>query len=131
MLSYPQTDVFLACYSVISPASYVNIRRVWIPEIRANVPEAPIILVGLKTDLREDPEMLAKLEEKRTAVKTFQDGEALALELKPQGVMGYVECSAIKDVASVDRVFEMAIRAARDSWKTDKKATKGRGCILQ
>ena len=33
-LSYPQTDVFLICFSVISPASYENVKAKWYPEVR-------------------------------------------------------------------------------------------------
>ena len=32
-LSYPQTDVFLICFSVISPASFENVRAKWWPEV--------------------------------------------------------------------------------------------------
>ena len=53
-LSYPMTDVFLVCFSVVSPTSYENVAAKWIPELRHHAPTAPIILVGTKTDLRED-----------------------------------------------------------------------------
>ena len=33
-LSYPQTDVFLICFAVVSPASYDNINQRWLPEIK-------------------------------------------------------------------------------------------------
>jgi len=33
-LSYPETDVFLLCFSVVSPASFDNIKTKWYPEIR-------------------------------------------------------------------------------------------------
>ena len=33
-LSYPQTDVFLVCFSVTSPASFENVREKWFPEVR-------------------------------------------------------------------------------------------------
>jgi len=32
-LSYPQTDVFLICFSVISPVSFSNVRTKWWPEV--------------------------------------------------------------------------------------------------
>lgn len=32
-LSYPQTDVFLCAFSIISPASFENISAKWHPEI--------------------------------------------------------------------------------------------------
>src|SRR3989338_8127363 len=40
-LSYPQTDVFLLCYSVISPASYKNVQDKWYPEIVHHCPSSP------------------------------------------------------------------------------------------
>jgi len=35
-LSYPQTDVFLVCFSVTSPASFENVKEKWFPEVRAS-----------------------------------------------------------------------------------------------
>jgi len=32
-LSYPQTDVFLVCFSVVSPSSFENVKEKWVPEI--------------------------------------------------------------------------------------------------
>jgi Ras-related C3 botulinum toxin substrate 1 len=54
-LSYPMTDVFLVCFSVVSPTSYENVSAKWIPELRHHAPSVPIILVGTKTDLRQEP----------------------------------------------------------------------------
>ena len=51
-LSYPGTDVFLICFSVVSEASYDNVRSRWYPEVMHHWPEAKKLLVGLKTDLR-------------------------------------------------------------------------------
>ena len=47
-LSYPHTDVFLVCFSLISPSSYENVKGKWIPELSHNAPNVPIILVGTK-----------------------------------------------------------------------------------
>jgi len=52
-LSYPQTDVFLVCFSVASTSSFENIRHKWTPEIRHHCPDTPFVLVGMKGDLRE------------------------------------------------------------------------------
>jgi len=54
-LSYPQTDVFLICFSLVSPASYENVRAKWFPEVSHHCPNTPVILVGTKLDLRDDP----------------------------------------------------------------------------
>ncbi|KAH9397491.1 Ras- C3 botulinum toxin substrate 2 [Tyrophagus putrescentiae] len=60
-LSYPQTDVFLICFSLVNCASFENVRAKWYPEISHHCPSTPIILVGTKTDLREDPIQIEKL----------------------------------------------------------------------
>ncbi|CAJ0610226.1 unnamed protein product [Cylicocyclus nassatus] len=53
-LSYPQTDVFVLCFSIVSPVSFDNVATKWIPEIRQHCPDAPILLVGTKLDLRDE-----------------------------------------------------------------------------
>ena len=45
-LSYPQTDVFLICFSVVSPSSFENVTSKWYPEIKHHCPDAPILVVG-------------------------------------------------------------------------------------
>jgi len=64
-LSYPQTDVFLICYSVINPVSFENVRAKWSPEIKHNNPDTPVVLVGTKSDLLNDKHALKKLLVKR------------------------------------------------------------------
>ena len=43
-LSYPNTDVFLMCFSLVSPASFENIYNKWYPEVRHYCSSDPIIL---------------------------------------------------------------------------------------
>jgi len=64
-LSYPQTDVFLACFSIISPASFENVKAKWYPGINHHCPIVPILVVGTKLDLREDKATIDRLAEKR------------------------------------------------------------------
>jgi len=47
-LSYPGTDVFLVCYSVVDPESFENVTKKWLPELKQNAQPVPIILVGTK-----------------------------------------------------------------------------------
>ena len=83
-LSYPQTDVFLICFSLVSPPSFENVRTKvrlprflrlkfaeferaalqWHPEISHHAPSTSIVLVGTKLDLREDPATIEKLRER-------------------------------------------------------------------
>merc|ERR1711981_999026 len=60
-LSYPQTDVFLICFSVVSNASFENVKQKWVPEIEHHAPGVPLILVGTKGDLRQDQETLSQV----------------------------------------------------------------------
>ncbi|KAK8320498.1 hypothetical protein V6Z12_A12G041900 [Gossypium hirsutum] len=50
-LSYRGADVFLLAFSLISKASYENVAKKWIPELRHYAPGVPIILVGTKLAL--------------------------------------------------------------------------------
>ena len=45
-LGYPNTDVFLMCFSVVEPNSFNNIKAKWYPEIDHHCHGVPIILVG-------------------------------------------------------------------------------------
>jgi len=39
-LSYPETDVFLICFSTVALASFENIKTKWWPEVENHCPEA-------------------------------------------------------------------------------------------
>ncbi|KAI5435187.1 GTP-binding protein Rho1 [Lathyrus oleraceus] len=49
-LSYRGADVFILAFSLISKASYENVSKKWIPELKHYAPGVPIILVGTKLD---------------------------------------------------------------------------------
>jgi small GTP-binding protein len=91
-LSYPQTDVFLVCFSVTSPASFENVREKWFPEVHHHCPGVPCLIVGTQVDLREDNSVKDKLAKQRMAPVKREDGERMAREL---GAVKYVECSAL------------------------------------
>ena len=126
-LSYPQTDVFLACFSIISPASFENVKAKWYPEINHHCPNVPIILVGTKIDLREDKETINRLAEKKLAPVSHQQGMQLAKEIK---AIKYLECSALTQTG-LKAVFDEAIRAVlQPAGKGGKKGEKKSGCTL-
>jgi cell division control protein 42 len=60
-LSYPQTDVFLVCFSVVGPASFENVKEKWFPEVHHHCPGVPCLIVGTQVDLRDDPGTVEKL----------------------------------------------------------------------
>ncbi|EIW61838.1 CC42_CANAL CELL division control protein 42 [Trametes versicolor FP-101664 SS1] len=107
-LSYPQTDVFLVCFSVTSPASFENVKEKWFPEVRHHCPGVPCIIVGTQIDLRDDRQVLEKLVRQKQRPITSVQGERLAREL---GAVKYMECSALTR-EGLKNVFDKAIAAA-------------------
>jgi Ras-related C3 botulinum toxin substrate 1 len=129
-LSYPSTDVFLLCFSLISPVSRDNIRRKWAPEIKYNCPGAQIILCGCKLDLREDAGMCALLSERGLKPVTTEEGKALAREI---GAYKYVEASAMTQEGLKD-VFDSVARSvlaekARRNQNQPKKYKRFAACL--
>lgn len=106
-LSYPQTDVFLICFSLASPSSFENVRTKWYPEVSHHAPGVPIILVGTKLDLRDDRETLESLKEKKLSPITYTQGVQMAKEIK---AVKYLECSALTQ-KGLKQVFDESIRA--------------------
>mmetsp|Transcript_21001 Transcript_21001/g.32042 ORF Transcript_21001/g.32042 Transcript_21001/m.32042 type:complete len:201 (+) Transcript_21001:18-620(+) len=126
-LSYPETDVFLLCFSVVSPSSFDNIKTKWHPEINHHCAEAKTLLVGTKMDLREDKETLENL--KGTPLPTKETADALAKEI---GSEKYLECSALTQ-EGLTQVFEAAVKAVivfAEGSKTENVRVKKKGCSL-
>ncbi|KAJ3117647.1 Rho GTPase [Phlyctochytrium bullatum] len=121
-LSYPQTDVFLVCFSVVSPASFENVKEKWFPEVRHHCPGVPCIIVGTQVDLRDDPNVIEKISRNRQKPITADAGERLAKEL---GAVKYLECSALTQ-KGLKNVFDEAIIAALEPPSTGKKGKKCR-----
>jgi len=121
-LSYPQTDVFLICFSIISPQSFENVKSKWAPEIAHHAPDVPVILVGTKADLRGDSNMQATLAAKGLHMVTPEES---AGRMKEIGAIAYLECSALTQ-EGLKTVFDEAIRAALNK-NTKKKKSK---CII-
>ncbi|XP_055355236.1 ras-related C3 botulinum toxin substrate 2-like [Paramacrobiotus metropolitanus] len=106
-LSYPQTDVFLICFSVVSPSSLDNVLLKWYPEIHHHCPASPIILVGTKIDLREDRAVLDSLADTGHAPVRREQGLKVAHKIR---AVRYLECSALTQ-KGLKPVFEEAARA--------------------
>lgn len=125
-LSYPNTDVFLICFSIDDPGSYANVRAKWFPEISHHLDSAAsgdgnrakIILVGTKLDLREDSETLDRLRRAGTAPITYQQGVQMAKEI---GAVRYMECSALTQ-QGLKAVFDEAIRVVLFPTREEQEA---------
>lgn len=99
--SYQQADVVLICYSVANPTSLANVHNRWIPEVRQNLPQVPVLVVATQTDLRDAGAY-------RGSCITAAEGAQVAREIRAKG---YVECSAFSN-RGVQQVFEYAVRIA-------------------
>lgn len=107
-LSYTQTDIFLICFSVVEPASFQNVKNKWMPEIRHHTPkDTKILLIGTKSDLRDDPHALDELDEQGLKPVSQQEATQLAKSLD---FVDYLECSAASQ-KGIREVFDCAIKA--------------------
>jgi len=125
-LSYPQTDVFLICYSVISRSSFDNVKSKWYPEIQHHAPDVPIILVGTKSDLRSDPKTLKELQSKGLQMVTAEEGRVMGTHIKAVKSM---ECSALTQ-EGLKTVFDEAIRGGLQKGNKQKKSGGDNCCII-
>ena len=121
-LSYPDTDVFILCFSLVSRTSLENVKRKWMPELRHHRPGTPVILVGTKLDMRGDVNVNAVLAEKGQTPISTAEGAAVAKQI---GAHKYCECSALTQ-KGLKHVFDESIRVVLTPPKPKKSA---RGCL--
>ncbi|KAM0945532.1 putative small GTP-binding protein [Dioscorea sansibarensis] len=140
-LSYRGADVFLLAFSLISKASYENVAKKWIPELKHYAPGVPIILVGTKLViaensycwrfclvfryLRDDKQFF--VDHPGAVPITTAQGEELK---KVIGAPYYIECSS-KTQQNVKAVFDAAIKVVLQPPKQKKKKRKAqKGCSI-
>lgn len=122
---YPQTQVLLICFSIISRSSFQRVETKWIQHRNLYMEHVPFILVGTKIDLRNDKEVLEKIG--GTGI-TQQEGHAMAKKI---GADQYLECSALERIG-LDEIMEAAcnlyIKSGQYSYTKSSKTKKS--CIL-
>ena len=106
-LSYPETDVFIVCFSLANANSFENARSKWVPEARRYCPNAKIVLCGCKSDLADDPKAQAALAAKGHRVVTDAEALSVASSLRLQA---YQRCSALTQ-SNLKQVFDAAIKS--------------------
>lgn len=119
-LSYPNTDIFLLAFAINSVPSFENIEAKWTREISKFCPGTPFIIVGTKSDTRENCSI--------KAISTDQ-GRSFANSI---GACSYVECSALTQTGLkqvFDEVIRCGIRYRKDS--KDIKGIKNSNCLIQ
>ncbi|KAM3877152.1 ras homolog family member Ua [Diretmus argenteus] len=115
-LCYTNADVFLLCFSVVSPASFQNVPEKWVPEIRRHAPLVPLVLVGTQCDLREDVKVLIELAKYRERPVDPADARDCAVEI---GAVAYMECSSLTQ-KNLKEVFDAAIVASLQNYNSHK-----------
>ena len=100
--SYSKANIILIGFAVDDPESLYNARTKWTEEALRYCPEAPIILVGLKNDLRNS--------ESHNDIELVkpEDAQQVARQI---GAKKYLECSSLTS-DGVDKVFELATRTS-------------------
>jgi Rho family protein len=123
-LSYSKAHVILIAFSIDQPDSLENVAAKWIEETNSLCPGIPVILVGLKKDLREDPNAIDEMTRQGLRFIDTAEGEAVCQQI---GAKRYLECSALTG-ENVDAVFEAASRAAL--LILDRDQPGGCSCVL-
>ncbi|KAJ2492344.1 GTP-binding protein Rho1 [Coemansia sp. RSA 2050] len=103
---YNGASVIIICFSVDSPDSLDNVQEKWIGEVLEYAANVPVLLVGLKNDLRRDPNIVAQLARDRQEPTTREQALVVA---KAIGAQLYLECSA-KENIGVREIFSAAVR---------------------
>ncbi|KAF2188209.1 ras-domain-containing protein [Zopfia rhizophila CBS 207.26] len=106
-LSYPETDILFVCFAIDCPNSLENVMDKWYPEVLHFCPTTPIMLLGLKSDLRNKKNCIDLLKTQGLTPVTPEQGRAVA---KKMGAM-YMECSS-KEQDGVEEIFDMAVTLA-------------------
>jgi len=123
-LAYAKAHVILIGFSIDSPDSFENVKAKWAEEARDRCPSTPLILVGLKKDLRDDPQAIEEMRRKSQRFISQKDG----MDMKEViGARKYIECSSLTG-DGVDDVFEAATRAAMI--KSGKERTSDGCCVV-
>ena len=89
-LSFPQTDVFMLCFSLINRKSFENIKSIWLPEILHFDLNSNYILVGFQSDRREEIKSNCSEDSSSDFIST-NEGLKLSKEIEAED---YIEISS-------------------------------------
>lgn len=120
-LSYPETDLLFVCFAIDCPNSLENVMDKWYPEVLHFCPTTPLMLVGLKSDLRTKRACIDLLKTQGLTPVTQEQGQNVARQMGAT----YVECSS-KEMLGVHEIFDLAVDTAvgREIQMKERKQTQ-------
>ena len=104
ILAYQRVEAVVMCYCVDNWDSFEHITTKWAPEAKLNAPNASLILVACKTDLRE------RVAREARHISTLE-GRRKAATLK---VAGFHECSALNGQNANEVLNSIATEVMRE-----------------
>ncbi|AWP15238.1 putative rho-related GTP-binding protein RhoF [Scophthalmus maximus] len=125
-LSYQEANLILVCFDVTNPTSFENVLIKWYPEVKHFCPDKPVILIGCKTDLRQDKECARKLRALDLAPITYTQGEETGQQMNAEL---YLECSA-KYQEHVEDIFREAAKTALAFGRKQRHCRRKKKCVV-
>ncbi|KAG9350101.1 hypothetical protein JZ751_026454, partial [Albula glossodonta] len=108
-LAYPDSDAVLICFDISRPETLDSVLKKWQGETQEFCPNAKVVLVGCKLDMRTDLNTLRELSKQRLIPVTHEQGTALARQI---GAVAYAECTSKMSENSVRDVFHVTTLAS-------------------
>jgi len=134
-LSYPGTDIFLVCFSLVDPVTLEHVKSKWIVEINKHMEGAKpaIMLLGTKLDQRSNAAVIENLRKSGSKPVTKAEGERMRAAINADD---YFECSALTQ-EGLSELFEAAVKhmlpnskpPAKEE-KSHKKGKDGKDCLI-
>ncbi|XP_014014238.1 rho-related GTP-binding protein RhoN [Salmo salar] len=103
-LAYPDADAVLICFDISRPETLDSVLKKWQGETQEFCPNAKVVLVGCKMDMRTDLNVLRELSKLRLIPVTHEQGTTLARQI---GAVAYTECTSKYSENSVRDVFHV------------------------
>ncbi|KAF3846041.1 hypothetical protein F7725_003119 [Dissostichus mawsoni] len=108
-LAYPDSDAVLICFDISRPETLDSVIKKWQGETQEFCPNAKVVLVGCKLDMRTDVSTLRELSKQRLIPVTHEQGSTIARQM---GAVAYVECTSKVSENSVRDVFHITTVAS-------------------
>lgn len=124
--NYTDANVFVLCFSLVSPESLQSIEKTFAPAVKEVCPNANIILVGTNLNERND---LADQKESSSKCILQSTGEEMKEKI---GAKDYIECS-IDHKININRIFEQVVRSITGTKPEDQSNHKGhdkKDCLI-